>query len=290
MPIASAALGAVGSIVSGNRAARAQENAANAQIASNERIYESQTELAAPYREGGGNALAALQYELGLGPRPVAQSYTIEELTRPGSQPGNALAVFGGEGRGGATGFDMLNSPGATGPQNYYMVGDQEFDSRDAAQAWIDSQPGNFDYRGYESSPWYDFQLEQGQQAIDGSAAARGNLFSGATLQAQQQMGQGLASADYGSYLSRLTGLSGMGQAAAAGQAAQAGNMGVANSNALGAMGNAQAANAINTGNALAGLANNVGGWYGYQAAQGNAPSFNLGGNSPVRPQARPWA
>ena len=93
MGIAGSLIGAVGSIVSGNRAADAQTDAANAQIASNERIFDIQTELAGPYRTAGNNALAALTYELGMGPRPEARNYTIEEMTRAGSAPQNALAV-----------------------------------------------------------------------------------------------------------------------------------------------------------------------------------------------------
>lgn len=49
----------------------------------------------------------------------------------------------------------------------------------------------------YQNSPGYQFQLQQGQRAIDGSAASRGGLFSGATLKAQQEYGTGLAAQDY---------------------------------------------------------------------------------------------
>lgn len=65
---------------------------------------------------------------------------------------------------------------------------------------------GQFQYQTptmeeFQEQPGYQFQLEQGQRAIDGSAAAQGNLFSGATLKAQQQFGQGLADQSYQSFL-----------------------------------------------------------------------------------------
>jgi hypothetical protein len=46
-------------------------------------------------------------------------------------------------------------------------------------------------------TPGYQFQLQQGLAALQNSAAAQGNLTSGATGTALQQYGQGLASTDY---------------------------------------------------------------------------------------------
>ena len=43
-----------------------------------------------------------------------------------------------------------------------------------------------------ESDPGYQFQLEQGMNAIQGGAAARGNLLSGRTLKGLLEYGQGL--------------------------------------------------------------------------------------------------
>ena len=50
----------------------------------------------------------------------------------------------------------------------------------------------------FEADPGYKFRLEQGMKAIEGSAAARGGLFSGGTGQALQEFGQGLAAQEYG--------------------------------------------------------------------------------------------
>jgi len=52
---------------------------------------------------------------------------------------------------------------------------------------------GQFD----TTNPAYQFQLKQGQQALDRSSAARGMGASGAQMKAAQQFGQGLASQEY---------------------------------------------------------------------------------------------
>jgi len=49
-----------------------------------------------------------------------------------------------------------------------------------------------------EKMPGYQFQLEQGTNAIDQNAAANGSLLSGNTGKALTDYGQGLASTDYG--------------------------------------------------------------------------------------------
>jgi hypothetical protein len=46
----------------------------------------------------------------------------------------------------------------------------------------------------FQSDPGYQFRLQEGMNAIQGSAAARGNALSGSTLKALQKYGQNLAS------------------------------------------------------------------------------------------------
>jgi hypothetical protein len=48
-----------------------------------------------------------------------------------------------------------------------------------------------------QQTPGYQFRLQQGEQAVQNSAAARGGLLSGATLQDLLSYGQGLASSTY---------------------------------------------------------------------------------------------
>ncbi len=141
-------------------------------------------------------------------------------------------------------------------------------------------------------TPGYQFQLQQGQNAIQNSAAARGGLVSGNAATGLDQYSQGLASENYGNtynramqeYLNsynifnnnqtnqynRLAGLAGTGQNAATelGQLGQSAAGNVANINAVsgGQIGqninNAGAATAsgyVGGANAIGGGANQIG-------------------------------
>lgn len=90
------------------------------------------------------------------------------------------------------------------------------------------------------SDPSYQFRLQQGQDAIQSSAAAQGGLLSGATLKALQGYGQDMASQEYSNAYNRfnadqtnrynrLSNLVGIGQNAAA----QVGNAGAQTSQAI---------------------------------------------------------
>lgn len=140
----------------------------------------------------------------------------------------------------------------------------------------------NQTYTGQDiySDPSYQFRLQQGQNAIQSSAAAQGGLLSGATLKALQNYGQESASQEYSNAYNRfnadqtnrynrLSNLVGIGQNAAA----QQGNAGaqtaqaVANNTMAGA--NAQAAGTIAAGNrtannfsSLLGAAGTIGGLF----------------------------
>lgn len=59
----------------------------------------------------------------------------------------------------------------------------------------------------YTTSPGYDFQMEQGLQALDRQRAASGSLASGGASADAIKYATGLASQDYGSWLDRLAGL-----------------------------------------------------------------------------------
>jgi len=143
-------------------------------------------------------------------------------------------------------------------------------------------------------TPGYQFAFNQGLQALDRGAAARGNLLTGGTMQAEQQYGQGLASQTYqqtfnnaltqyqqaynqfqqgqANTYNRLAGLSGTGQVSAnqlgaTGQNA-AGN--VANINLNSGQEQAQGVN-----NAAAATASGyVGGANAWQGALGNLGSY----------------
>lgn len=70
----------------------------------------------------------------------------------------------------------------------------------------------------FQTSPGYNFALQQGAQALDRSAAGAGNFGSGNAAVALQNYGQGMANQQYGNWLSNLQGLGAQGLTAATGQ------------------------------------------------------------------------
>lgn len=121
--------------------------------------------------------------------------------------------------------------------------------------------PRNFDF---QADPGYRFRMQEGINALDSSAAARGRLQSGAQARATTRYASNLASQEYqnafnrnlatqGTRFNQLASMAGVGQTAvnATQQAGQqmAGSVG----NAIMAGGQAQAQGYINAGNAQAG-------------------------------------
>ena len=141
-------------------------------------------------------------------------------------------------------------------------------------------------YQGFTATPGYEFRKQQGIGAIDASAAARGGLVSGRTLQDLTTFGDGLASQEHGTYMQRLAGMTDMGMGAAGMQATAGNNAAAGVGNALANIGNAQAAGAIGRGNALAGMMNSLSGAFGYMRPPGGGgvtvgqPGSLFGGNS----------
>lgn len=124
-----------------------------------------------------------------------------------------------------------------------------------------------------KTDPGYQFGLDQGVKTATDSAAARGGLYSGATLKALTKYGSDYATTKFDDAFNRdqttktgiynkLAGVSGTGQTATT----QVNNMGMTTaanqgSNLIGA-GNARGAADIATGNAVTGAANQIGAWW----------------------------
>ena len=111
-----------------------------------------------------------------LGVSQQNQNASIQAQTGATQQQQAAFAPYTGAGAS-AVGqlSSLLGSPG--GGWN------QSFQAPTAAQA--------------AATPGYQFQLQQGENALQNSAAANGGLLSGNEAAAQQQYGQGLASTNY---------------------------------------------------------------------------------------------
>ena len=157
--------------------------------------------------------------------------------------------------------------------QNYNPTANQ-FQAPTAAQA--------------AATPGYQFQFQQGENALQNSAAAAGGLTTGATGAALEQYGQGLASTDYQqvynnafqqyqqnyaqqlNQFNQLASVSGLGQVAT-GQSAQAGQAAANNVGNISLTSGAQQGHQIN--NAAAANAS------GYVGA-GNAAASGINGVS----------
>lgn len=130
-----------------------------------------------------------------------------------------------------------------------------------------------------QNYPGYQFQFNQGEQALDRSAASRGLLLSGAQVKDAQTYGQGVAqSSALQPYLSMLSGLTSTGENAGAltGNAATTAGQGIASSQLAG--GQAQAAGIVGSANAVqtglqSGLNNAIQGYQQYQLD--NLPSVS---------------
>lgn len=244
--IISGALGVFGA----NKAAKAQERASREQVALARETRDMTRADLAPWKDSGVTAQNALLYEMGLGAAPMIGGSTpqVEEYTRRTEQTPNHL--FGTRGDNFNAGAGISSTP-VMG----YRVGGQEFDTREAADAWAaDNAVGATKYGGITMSPAGQFALEQGRGTIEAGAAGRGGLYSGSALKGLEDYRFGLAAQDRENQLGRLMNVSSMGQAAAGGQASANQNYSSMAGGAIGARGNAQAAgivggvNAINSG------------------------------------------
>lgn len=84
-----------------------------------------------------------------------------------------------------------------------------------------------------QNLPGYQFNVQQGQQALDRSAASRGMLLSGGQVKDSQAFGQGLASSQFNSYLSPLLSIYGTGESAGAQQGAYGAQTGASIANTI---------------------------------------------------------
>jgi hypothetical protein len=150
-----------------------------------------------------------------------------------------------------------------TGLENYYGLPGANGKAADpAATAAADSKL-------ISNLPGYQFNLQQGNQAVQRNLAARGLLDSGAGEKALTQYGQGAAMQASGQYLNGLQSLAGLGQTATA----QTGAIGANTANQVGSnqiyAGNAQASGYANQSNAInSGLGGLVGSYNQYQGYQ----------------------
>lgn len=285
-----------GSVVSGifgassaSKAADAQAEAAAEATDLQREIYYNNIDLQKPWYDAGTNALAALNYELGLGANPNDIQPVISQTTTPAQQQQMAQQV-GGAGAPSLRGQAILQSfpmfqaaeklrqatgrpslmgtspAAAQAATTTYSVGGKTYNTMGEAQRAANNAAG-YQYQGFQETPGFQYALDQSQEAINRNAAARGMRLSGATLNALATDAQGRQNQEYNNWLNRIAGLAGQGQSSASQTAAYGTNYANQAGQNMMAAGQARASGYQGVNNALQGTMNNLGSIYGmYQS------------------------
>lgn len=252
------------------KASGQQADAAKDTLDLQREIFETVEANQAPFIEGGTLALDALLFELGLGDAPefggtsqftvggqnfdtreAADSFLQSERERfeRVNAPRSQIEVNEKDG-----GFRIISAdpfPATFNTEQFGGVNPFTLQVEDISTA-------GETFQGFQESPGFKFAKQQGISAVDASAAAGGSLFSGSTLQALTEFGQGFASQGRGTFLDRLAGLVGGGQSAVGQLGQSAATFGQGAASALAGLGNAQSAGTIGASNAFAGGLNSL--------------------------------
>lgn len=274
-------------------AAQTQANSADAASATNLQMYNQTRDDQAPWRNVGGSAINRLSYLAGLSPTSSGSSaagsafgdlvYDSGTGQWTSTSLRNQAAEGGDFGPNDEARYQALIQQQLSGIQNPVQAYQQQ---TAATQQAASNDPAygsltrNFTMADYQADPGYQFRLDQGQQALERSAAARGGLLSGGALKDTTAYAQGMASQEYGNAYNRfnndqstiwnrLSGLAGVGQQAnntiaqvGSNTASQIGQ------NTIGA-GNAIAAGQVGSANAISnGISQGISGYQNNQLLQ----------------------
>jgi len=262
--------GAVIAADAAGNAADAQKDAANQTNATNRAVSRQQMELQEPFREAGVLGNNRLMHLLGLQSEgdTAALSSAFDSIYRQERAAADAAHRA-------SRGFGFDDAPAWA--QAELSAWDEQIraEAKKRAQQQVKANSGGstptdgdygsllkkFGMEDFQADPGYQFRMDEGMRGVEGSAAARGGLLSGAAQKAIQKYGQGLASQEYGNAYSRfendktnthnkLLSLIQAGQGSANQMTNTAGQFAQNNASALGAYGNASAAGSIGTANA----------------------------------------
>lgn len=210
-----------------DKALKEQRRAGAAAMQSQERMFNQAREDQMPWMQAGQAGLGALLGGLGLG------------------QPqGMGSAAPDGQMSTGMT--DKLRGGPAGGPEAGSLM-------------------RSFTMQDFEQDPGYQFRMQEGQKALERSAAARGGLGSGRMMKDLQRFGQDLASQEYGNaynrfqaqqanQYNRLANLAGLGQSTSGALANQAMQQGQNMGNIQMGLGNAAASAGMAQANRLSNM------------------------------------
>ena len=231
---ASAVIGAGASLISGNKASKAQQQAANqstalqqAQDAEARRQYDLNRSDLAPWRQAGTGAVGKLSNAMGIGAAPGS-------AVRPGGTGGTdwggyvnnnpaALAAYNAQNAGNSRGGTMgdwsrggWSMPQAQqtiedfGQQYYNTSGQAAGDNLSAYQPQSNdngdygSLDRKFTMADFQTDPGAEFRRSEGQRGLEASASARGGILSGGALKAISRYNSDQASQEYGAAYNRF--------------------------------------------------------------------------------------
>ena len=246
--------GIVGSVASGamqssaaNKASKAQQNAANSQIAESRRQFDLVQSLLKPYVNAGTGALQGQLDLMGIG----GGGGTAPSIQTIAGTPGTPGVWQNGSGDHGQMGGLRGGTPAGA---DRYSVNGQQFNSMQEAQAFADAnKTGGVSaadaqrnaISGIANGEQFKALTQQGEYGLMANAAATGGLrggdTQGALAQFRPQMLQGLIDRQ----LASLGGIASNGQQAAGNTGIAAQNTGQQVNSSLGNIGQAQAGGAL---------------------------------------------
>jgi hypothetical protein len=241
----SSIIGGVSANKGASKAANAAQAASDATVAESRRQFDLVRSDTAGIRNLGNSALDRLSQLYGYG---TSSSAPVPQMISPGSWgAGMQGGIAGTLGAGGGVAGAVSGAMGRAVP--------------DATGSVTGRAAGPPDMSAFFQSPDYQFNLAEGQRAIDNSLVARGRGLSGAGVKAGVQYASGMASREYSGFVDRLMqqaglGATGIGASAAAG-ANSASTIGNAYMNAGNTRASAYMQGAQGVNNALQGGASN---------------------------------
>lgn len=287
-------------------AADAQSAAAQQATAQQRAMFDKTVELNAPFRTSGVNAMSKLNGLLGIGGTPggAGSGLTYDQLRTQllpqftktpdqhwvdDNQNGNGWWASGGT--------PTVDESGLSAAIQAKLGQQGASPGVDSNAADYGSLLKPFGMQDFHLDPGIQFQMQQGNQALMNSAAAKNGVLSGGALKDFIGYNQGMAGTGYQSAFDRymanksftlgsLMDMTKLGQASANNTVNNAGTFSNGIAGSIQGAGNAQAAGSIGTANALSsGLGGAANGYYLNSLLKNNG-STDMGG--PITTQANP--
>lgn len=177
-------------------AANTQADAARYAADLQQQQFDKQVELQQPFRDAGLAGQNRLMQLLGLG---AGYDQGRNNFNPEAYMAANPDAAEWAKAKGGNVNDNAYQHWVADGKRRQ---GDFWYDK--TVPADFGSAMRDFGMQDFQADPGYQFRQQQGQQALERSAAARGGLLSGAAMKDAMRFNQGLASDEYTNAFNRF--------------------------------------------------------------------------------------